>query len=74
MGELLKKYGTIKLGSKAFDIELNAPINDETGGIVHIQNEKVRLEMSQLDFYELVTSLNLAKMNLLKIKGDNINE
>lgn len=70
MGELLNKYGTVDIKDGSFDIELNAPIDGKTGGIVHIQNRKMRLEMTQLDFYELVTSLHLAKTNLIKIKGN----
>ena len=69
MGELLKKYDTVSIKDRNFDIELNAPIDENVGGIVHIQSDDLRMEMSQLDFYRFATCVNLAKANLLHIKG-----
>lgn len=69
MGELLKKYGKIDLKGRLYDIELNAPIRPKIGGIIHIQSDDIRLEMTQADFYKFVTNVNLAKENLLRIKG-----
>lgn len=69
MGELIKTYGEISINNQKFEIELNDPLSTETGGIVHIQNEKLRMEMSQLDFYRMVGCINLAKENLLRMKG-----
>lgn len=69
MGELIKKYGVLNIKGRLFDIELNAPLDADNGGIVHIQSDDIRMEMSQLDFYRLVGCVNLAKTNLLHIKG-----
>lgn len=69
MGELLKKYGEINVKNRDFDIELNAPIDERHGGIVHIQSDDLRMEMSQIDFYRFAACVNLAKENLLHIKG-----
>lgn len=68
MGEIIRVVGNINIKGENFNVELNAPIS-ETGGVIHIQNEKMRLEMSQRDFYKIVGSINLAKHNLLKMKG-----
>ncbi|CBK73533.1 hypothetical protein CIY_06170 [Butyrivibrio fibrisolvens 16/4] len=72
MGELLKKYGTINVGPKQCCVELNAPIDSESGGIVHIHYDDIRFDMSQLEFYQMVTALNLASENLKRIKGDTL--
>jgi len=69
MGELLKKYGKIDINGMELDVELNGPSNEERGGIVHIQNSNMRMEMSQRDFYDLVGAINLAKDNLERMKG-----
>ncbi len=69
MGELLKKYGQVRLKGRLYDIELNAPILPKIGGIVHIQSDDVRMEMTQADFYKLVANINMAKENLSRIKG-----
>lgn len=74
MGELLKIYGKIKIKGKDVNVELNNPINENTGGIIHIQGEQFRLEMSQLEFYRLVGCVNLAKENLKRMKGNLIDE
>lgn len=70
MGELIKTYGKVNINGKEYEVELNAPIEGDAGGIVHIQNKKSRIEMSQADFYQMVTLLNLAKKNLEIMKGD----
>lgn len=70
MGELIKTYGNVNIGGNNYDIELNAPIFEKTGGTVHIQNEKSRIEMSQYDFYQMICNMNLALENLKIIKGD----
>ena len=69
MGELIKKYGEINIEGMKLDVELNEPIDPLKGGIVHLQNSFMRLEMTQLDFYRFVGCVNLAKTNLLRIKG-----
>lgn len=74
MGELIKKYGEIRIHQIPFGIELNNPIVEETGGIIHVQSDNFRLDMSQLDFYKIVTACNYAKDNLHMIKGDYIDE
>ena len=74
MGEIIKSYGDFKIKGMRFNVELNGPVSEVTGGIVHIQNDVVRYEMSQLDFYKMVTGLNLARENLIRLKGKDINE
>lgn len=74
MGELIKKYGTVDLKGKQLEVELNEPIHEYTGGIVHLQSEEFRMEMSQLDFYKLVGCINLAKENLKRMKGSDVDE
>jgi hypothetical protein len=74
MGELIKNYGKICYGEKEYNVELNGPVELEKGGIVHIQNKDIRIEMSQLEFYRMVCLMNLAQANLKRIKGDNLHE
>lgn len=69
MGELMKRYGEISINGIPFTVEMNAPISEENGGIIHIQNDIVRMEMEQKDFYKIVSSLNLAKEQLFREKG-----
>lgn len=74
MGEVIRKYGSIEVKGKIYYVELNGPINKESGGIVHIQSIDERMEMSQVEFYQMVGALNLAKVNLEKMKGLKIDE
>ena len=64
MGELIKTVGDINVKGHNFRIELNAPIECKKGGVVHIQNDNIRLEMSQADFYKMAFIFNLARKNL----------
>lgn len=68
MGEFIKNYGQVKLKGTVLNVELNGPIDTESGGVIHIQNDHIRFEMSQQEFYHLVGCLNLAKTNLQRIK------
>lgn len=74
MGEIIQVYGSINMKGKIYDVELNGPIREDIGGIVHIQSADSRIEMSQLEFYRMVGTLNLAKTNLRKVKGLKKNE
>ena len=74
MGELICKYGDLKLKGEIFCVELNEPILKDEGGMVHIQSKDKRVELSQIEFYRMVGLMNLALENLKIMKGDYIDE
>lgn len=69
MGEIIKNYGKLHLKNQEFDVELNGPVSDDTGGIIHIQNDDLRVELSSGDFFSMVGAFALAKKELELSKG-----
>lgn len=74
MGELIKELGEVKIGNDQYRIELNGPIDHSNGGLIHIHNGELRMDLSQLDFYKIVSQINLARENLHREKGISNNE
>ena len=64
MGEIIKKYGKLHLKNQEFDVELNGPVSDTSGGIIHIQNGDLRIEFTSGDFFSMVGAFALAKKEL----------
>jgi hypothetical protein len=54
-----------------FEVEINAPIAEIDGGIVHVQSNRFRMEMSQRDFYRMAVAINEAKEQLASSKHLN---
>jgi hypothetical protein len=69
MGEKVKDIGKLTIKGANFDIELNEPIDSVSGGTIHIQNNDFRMDMPQIDFYEMAATVILAKAQLLHIKN-----
>lgn len=69
MGEIIKNYGKLHLKNQEFDVELNGPVSDTSGGIIHIQNDALRIELTLGDFLSMVGSFALAKKELELSKG-----
>ena len=70
MGEHIKDIGHIEYKGRKMRVELNGPIDLDSGGTIHIHSDTIRIDMSQLDFYKMATQLNLARENLRRMKGD----
>jgi len=68
MGELFKKAGQVNVKDTVFDVEINEPFDKETGGLIHIQSDNFRLDMTQWDFYNMAATIILAKKQLTLIK------
>ncbi len=68
MGIIAKRCGKITIKGYEFDIELNEPLDRPEGGKVHIQNDNMRIEMSQKEFYKMVITFRYAKQKLYSYK------
>jgi len=68
MGEKIKDIGKLNLKGVCFDVEINDPVDNSNGGIVHIQSHNFRMEMTQRNFYEMAAAIMLAKRQLARIK------
>lgn len=69
MGEKIRSIGKIKLKQQEYEVELNEPLDELIGGMIHIQNDNFRMELSQKDFYEMASAIMLAQEQLLRIKN-----
>ena len=68
MGVIVKRCGKIRIKDSEFNVELNEPIERPEGGKVHIQNDCIRIEMSQKEFYKMVIFFQYAKQKLCSYK------
>lgn len=68
MGEKIKDIGKIHLGSTELDVELNHGTRQNEKYEIHIQNDKVRLALSEEDFLQMASAVVLAKKQLDIIK------
>ena len=71
LGEVLKVLKETKLGGSNFLIEQNAPVSEQGERIIHIQNEKFRLEMPEQEFLRMASAFAYARRNLDFLKGLN---
>lgn len=72
MGNKIKDIGILHFGKNIFTIELNNP--DAPEKEIHIQNESFRIALSERYFYKIGTDILLARKQLLKLKGLDIEE
>ena len=68
MGEKIKDIGKIHLGGTDPDVELNHAARQNEKYEIHIQNDKVRLALSEKDFLQMASVIVLAKKQLDIIK------
>lgn len=68
MGEKIKDIGKIHLGTSDLAIELNHGTRQNEKYEIHIQNDKVRLALSEKDFLQMASAVVLAKKQLDIIK------
>ena len=57
MGEKIRDLGSLKIGLNSFNIELNKGTNSMGDYDIHIQNEHVRLNISEYDFCKMAAAL-----------------
>lgn len=69
MGEKIKKISQGKVLSTVFEIELNQPPSNSHDQQVHIQSDKIRLEMDKEEFIAYGLSILVAEKNLKNLKG-----
>ncbi|MBA6156286.1 hypothetical protein H3Z83_07140 [Tenacibaculum sp. S7007] len=69
MGEIIKKFGAITIAESDIDFELNKP--HAKGGLnsVHIQSNKMRIEMDEKEFLKLSLTILEAEKKLKRLKG-----
>jgi len=67
MGEKIRTIGVIKYKKTDYEIEENES-GDGKENIVHIQNEKFRMEILESDYVLMSALILLAAENLRKIK------
>lgn len=69
MGELIRVIDSIELGNQEFDIELNKSSNGSDEYEIHIQNEKIRLALTEKQFCKIATCILLARKQLHQVKN-----
>jgi len=68
MGEKVKDVGKLEIKGVSLNIEINEPVDKIKGGIIHIQSDSFRMEMTQMDFYNMAAAVILARKQLTCIK------
>ena len=69
MGEIIKNFGTITIADSNIDFELNKPHAKGAPNSVHIQSDKMRIEMNEKEFLKLSLTVLEAEKKLKKMKG-----
>jgi hypothetical protein len=69
MGEIIRKMADMTIAGGDFMVELNHPSGKTQEREIHIQNDKIRLALSERDFYRMGACLLLARRQLEMIKN-----
>lgn len=69
MGELIRKIAKVHLAGNDFDIEVNKSPRGEKLRDIHIQNERIRIEIPESEFLQMASCLILAKKQFCILKG-----
>ncbi|MBR6888278.1 MAG: hypothetical protein IKN16_07500 [Selenomonadaceae bacterium] len=69
MGEVLKVLKETKLGGGKFLIELNEPLAKGAPRIIHLQNDKFRMEMIEPEFLKIAGAVAYARKRFDDMKG-----
>ena len=69
MGEVLKILKETKLGGGKFLIEQNEPLAETGPRVIHIQNEKFRMEMPEVEFLKIAGAVAWARKRFDVMKG-----
>lgn len=68
MGEKIRNIGEIKLAKSSFIVELNKATFKNGPRYVHIQNDKLRYNLTESDFAELVLQINKSAEKIKRMK------
>lgn len=69
LGEILKVVKETTLGGGKLSIELNEPLAKGGPRVVHLQNEKFRMEMNELLFLKIAGTVAYARRRFDDMKG-----
>lgn len=69
MGEKIKTFGNIFLAGSEFEVELNKATVKNGPRYVHLQNERIRLNLSEEEFVKMLSAVRLAAYKIKKMKG-----
>lgn len=69
MGEKIKDLGTISIGKAMLKIELNKGTKARGKYDIHIQNNKIRLNLDEYEFAKLANGIIFASEKIKKNKG-----
>lgn len=69
LGEVLKVLKDTTIGDAKLKIELNAPVTENGSKIIHFQNDKFRLEMSEEEFLKIAGAVAYGWRNFEFLKG-----
>lgn len=69
MGEIIREIGVLHIGDESLRVELNHGQGDGYEHEIHVQNDKIRLSMSEVDFCRMATGVLLARKQLRMIKS-----
>lgn len=68
MGEKIRDLGTVVIGNEEFVVELNKGTGTNRKYDIHIQNSKVRLNISEYDFCKIASAIICADKRILHYK------
>lgn len=69
MGEKIKVVGKIEIKGLTMEIELNKESIPNGPRYIHIQNDKVRLSITELEYIQMATTVYKARKHLRMYKG-----
>lgn len=69
MGEVLKVLKETRIGGAKFLIEQNGPLAEVGPRVIHIQNEKFRMEMPEGEFLKIAGAVAWARKKFDVMKG-----
>lgn len=69
MGEVLKVVKETEIGGGKFLIEQNEPLVQGTPRVIHIQNDKFRMEMTEPEFLKIAGAITYARKRFDVMKG-----
>ncbi len=69
MGEIIRNIGVLKIGNESFNIELNEPSCFGNSREVHIQNDKLRVAVGEVEFVQMGAAVLFAQKQLHLLKG-----
>lgn len=72
MGEVLKVLNKVKIGDEDFLIEQNAPLVKGGSKVIHLQNEKFRMEIPEQTFLKIAGAIAYSRKRFDVLKGSEM--